>query len=134
MYSYHPYQNIYFNSIFSKNVKNINEKFEIDYWGLSGKKALNYILSLEKNSNSVSIGVASYLQLDKSKKLLNKKDREKIKIVGQEYEKADYIYTNFMSEVDKKYNDKYNIPKSFSKIETFKMDNILVYEIYKKNK
>jgi len=133
IYNYHPYQNIYFNSIFSNSVKNIHQKFEIDYWGLTGKKALNNILSLEKNSNSVSIGVASYLQLERSKKLLIQKDRKRIKIVGQEYEKADYIYTNFMSEVDKKYDDKYTIPKSFSKINTFKIDDILIYELYKKN-
>ncbi len=134
MYNYHPYQNIYFNTIFANTIKNIHEKFEIDYWGLSGKKALNEILVLEKNSNNVTVGVASYLQLEKSKKLLEKHEREKIKIVGQEYEKADYIYTNFMSEVDKKYNDKYNIPKTYSKISTFKLDNILIYELFKKNR
>ena len=89
---------------------------------------------LEKNSNNVSVGVASYLQLEKSKKLLEKHEREKIKIVGQEYEKADYIYTNFMSEVDKKYNDKYKIPETYSKISTFKLDNILIYELFKKNR
>ena len=134
MYNYHPYQNIYFNTIFANTIKNIHEKFEVDYWGLSGKKALNEILVLEKNSNNVSVGVASYLQLEKSKKLLEKHEREKIKIVGQEYEKADYIYTNFMSEVDKKYNDKYNIPETYSKISTFKLDNILIYELFKKNR
>ena len=63
----------------------------------------------------------------------DKKDRKKIKIVGQEYQNADYIYTNFMSEVDKNSNDKYKIPNNFSKINEFILDNIKVYEVYKKN-
>ena len=71
--------------------------------------------------------------MERSKKLLNEKDRKKIKIVGQDYQNADYIYTNFMSEVDKKYNDKYKIPSNFSKINTFTIDNVVVYEVYKKN-
>jgi len=130
MIIYHPYQNIYFNSFFKKAV---HEKFEVDYWGLSGKKFLEDILILEKNKNLIIIGVASFLPLERSLKLLDKKDRKKIKIVGQEYQNADYIYTNFMSEVDKNSNDKYKIPNNFSKINEFIIDNIKIYEVYKKN-
>ena len=130
MIIYHPYQNIYFNSFFNKAV---HEKFEVDYWGLSGKKFLTDILTLEKNKNQIMVGVASYLPLERSVKLLDKEDRKKIIIVGQEYENADYLYSNLISEVDKSYNDKYKIPTNFSKMNTFAVDNIIVYEIYKKN-
>ena len=126
MFNLHPYQNIYFNSVFTTLVKNIHKKFEIDYWGLTGKKALENILSLEKNENSVSVAVASYLPLDISKKLLNKNDRKRIKIVGQDYLNADYIYTNFTSEVDKKFDNKYEIPSNFKKIYSLKVANIRV--------
>ena len=78
--------------------------------------------------------MASWLPLQRSLQLLDKTEREKIQIVGQEFDEADYIYTNFMSEVDKKYNDKYNIPETYSKISTFKLDNILIYELFKKNR
>jgi len=130
MIIYHPYQNIYFNSLFNKNV---NEKFEIDYWGLSGKKFLEDILISEKDKDSITVGVASFLPLERSLKLLDKKDRKKIKIIGQEYQNADYLYSNFMSEVDKSSNDKYKIPNNFSKINELILDNIKVYEVYKKN-
>ena len=93
MIIYHPYQNIYFNSFFNKNA---HEKFEVDYWGLSGKKFLTDILVLEKKRDPIVIGVASYLPLERSIKLLDKEDRERIAIVGQEYENAHYIYSNFM--------------------------------------
>ena len=114
-------------------IKSIHKKFEVDYWGLSGNKFLREILEIEKDKNYISVASASYIPLERSKKLLNEKDRKKIKIVGQDYQNADYIYTNFMSEVDKKYNDKYKIPSNFSKINTFTIDNVVVYEVYKKN-
>ena len=129
MIIYHPYQNLYFNSIFNKDVHN---KFEVDYWGLSGKKFLETILILEKNKNPIKIGVASFLPLERSLKLLSKEKKEKIIIVGQDYEKADYIYTVFISEVDINGNDKYKIPSNFTKIDEFILDGIKVYEAFKK--
>ncbi len=132
MFIYHPFQNLFFNAI-AKRTGAIHEKFEVDYWGLSGNKFLNEILYLEKKNLKISIATAAYLPLERSVKLLDKKNREKIKILGQDYQNADYIFTNFMSEVDKKYDDKYKIPKNFSKINTFVIDNVVVYEVYKKN-
>ena len=79
------------------------------------------------------IGVASYLPLERSIKLLDKEDRERIVIVGQEYENAHYIYSNFMSEVDKNFDDKYKIPSNFTKIDEFVLDDIKVYEVFKKD-
>ncbi len=129
MIIYHPYQNLYFNSIFKKDVHN---KFDVDYWGLSAKKFLNDILILEKNKYPIKIGVASFLPLERSLKILSKEDREKIIIVGQEYQNADYIYTAFISEVDINDNDKYKIPSNFTKIDEFILDGIRVYELFKK--
>ena len=130
MITYHPYQNIYFNNFFSKNA---HEKFEVDYWGLTGKKFLEYILFLEKNKNLIKIGTASFLPLERSTKLLSEKDRKKISIVGQNFQDADYLYTNFISEVDKNSNDKYKIPNNFSKIDEFILNSTIVYQVFKKN-
>jgi hypothetical protein len=113
--------------------KSIHKKFEIDYWSLSGKKFLENVLLLEKDKEQIYVASASFTTLERSKLLLDPKKREKVKVVGQEYQKADYIYTNFTSEVDKKYNDKYKIPSNFKKINTFVLDNVVVYEVYKKN-
>ena len=126
---YHPYQNLYFNSVFNKEAHN---KFEVDYWGLTGKKFLESVLFLEKNKKSIKIGVASFMPLERSLKLLSKEEREKIIIVGQDYEKADYIYAVFISEVDINSNDKYKIPSNFTTINEFILDNIKIYEVYKK--
>ena len=130
MIAYHPYQNLYFNTFFSKSP---HEKYEVDYWGLSGKKFLEDILILEKDKKPIKIGVASFLPLERSIKLLDKEDRKKIKIVGQEYQNADYLYSNFMSEVDKSSNDKYKIPNNFSKIDELIVNDTIVYQVFKKN-
>jgi len=42
------------------------------------------------------------------------------------------LYTNFMSEVDKNFDDKYKIPSNFTKINEFVLDDIKVYEVFKK--
>ena len=130
MIVYHPFQNIYFNNYFKKISHN---NFEIDYWGLSGKKFLEYILILEKNKNLIKIGTASFLPLERSTKLLSEKDRKRISIIGQNFQDADYLYTNFISEVDKNSNDKYKIPNNFSKIDEFILNSTIVYQVFKKN-
>jgi len=41
----HPYQNIYFNSLAGRDLKEIKSKFELDYWGLSLTKVLEHIMA-----------------------------------------------------------------------------------------
>ena len=123
----HQYFNNYFNKIFHLN-------FEIDYWGLTGKKFLKEILTSEKNQSVIKIGVTSWLPLERSVKLLDKKERKRIKIVARNFENADYLYSNFISEVDKNFDYKYKIPSNFIKIDEFIVDNIKIYEVFKKNK
>ena len=57
----------------------------------------------------------------------------KFNIVGQEYNLADYIYKNNVSEVNIKLNNKYNIPRNFSKVYQLNINKTLIYEIYKRN-
>ena len=129
MVQYHPYQGLYFNVLLSGKYKN---NFDIDYTALSGKYALKQMLDLENNKKVINIGVASWTPLERSKEMLDKKLRSKINIVGQNYSLADYIYTNNISEVDKKLNNKYDIPNNFIKIYNLIIDDLVIYEIYKK--
>jgi hypothetical protein len=88
---------------------------------------------LEKNKKLIKIGTASYLPLERSTKLLNEKDRKKISIIGQNFQDADYLFTNFISEVDKNSDDKYKIPNNFSKIDELIVNDTVVYQVFKKN-
>ena len=62
----------------------------------------------------------------------NSYHQKRFNFVGQDYDSADYIFTNFISEVDKKYNNKYKIPNNFKKIFGFQLQSYDIYEIYKK--
>tara|TARA_X000001036_G_scaffold284067_1_gene263865 strand:- start:938 stop:1342 length:405 start_codon:yes stop_codon:yes gene_type:complete len=126
----HPFQSFYFNSLINKKNFPIHKRFEVDYWSISGTNFLKYVLNAEKNSEKILIASASYGDLERSKKLLDKNSRNKILLVGQEFSKADYIYTNFASEVDKKFDNKYEIPSNFKKIYSLKVANIIVYDVY----
>tara|TARA_B100000586_G_C19819629_1_gene305756 strand:- start:173 stop:577 length:405 start_codon:yes stop_codon:yes gene_type:complete len=128
MITYHPYQGIYFNSFVPNHYKN---KFETDFLGISGVKFLKDILILEKNKSTINVGVAAFLPIERSLELLNKNESKRIKIIGQEYKYADYIFKNNISEVDRNINNKYNIPNNFIKIDEFVIDGVLLYEIYK---
>ena len=66
------------------------------------------------------------------KDMLRKIYKEKLIFVGQEFQKADYIYTNYVYKSDNKYDKRFKIPSNFEKIKDFKIDNIMIYSIYKK--
>lgn len=127
----HPYQNSYFNFFFKKGA---NKYFEIDYWGLANKSALEKLLQNSSEKDIFYIGVASFTNLNLSKNMLNDKDKKRVNIVGQEYDKANFIFTNFYYEVDVKYDDKYQIPKNFKKIFSIKKGGIVINEVYQKLK
>lgn len=128
LYYYHPHQNVFFNY----SVKNkANNLFEKDYWGLVNYQSLKKIHNI--NKDKIYIGVASFTDLNLSKKIFDSKIRENFIVVGQMYDKADFIINNFQYETNPRYNKKYTIPKNFTKIFEIKRGNIIISEIYKKN-
>ncbi len=129
MITIHPFQSLYFNKIVSIS----HEKYEIDYWGISGKKFLDEILVKEKDKEKIIIGVAAFLPLERSLALFDENIKSKFKIVGQDYQDADYIFTNFITDVGKYKKNKYQIPDNFFSVEEFFVDGIKIYEVYKKS-
>ena len=123
----HPFQYIYFNSIFEKKA---NKLFEIDYWGVSNKFVLEQIVKDNFNKDKITIGVASFTNLYLSKKMLDEEIKNKLIISGQDFNNADFIYNNNYFEVDPKYDDKYSIPKNYKKYSEFKKGKILISEFY----
>ena len=125
--SYHPFQSIYFNNFFNKKIIN---SFEGDYYGLSSKHFFEKILEIDKREK-IKIGVACHTPLQRGLEAFPLHIQEKFQIIGQDYANADYVYKNNISEVNIKLNNKYEIPKNFSKIYEFNIKKLLVYEIYK---
>ena len=127
--SYHPFQSIYFNNFLNKETIN---GYEGDYYGLSSKHFFEKILEIDKR-DKIKIAVASHTPLQRGLEAFSTDMQERFSIIGQDYRNADYIYKNNISEVNIKLNNKYEIPKNFSKIYDFKIKKLLVYEIFKSN-
>lgn len=83
----HPYQNIYFNILAGKD-----DNFELDYWGVSYRKALEYIL---KNDTSGSIKIYVVDMPGRwNAYILPDNDRERLVYVNN-IEEAKYFLTNY---------------------------------------
>jgi hypothetical protein len=131
LFIFHPYQSLYFNSLINqKNYFN----FPIDTPSLTRSDALKFIINDSKNLSKIFVANASWTPLYNGKDLLNISDKISLVFVGQDYNKADYIYTNFNYEVDPKYNKKYNIPSEFKEIKRVSVRGITIYSIYKKSR
>jgi hypothetical protein len=103
IYKLHPYEQVYFNHFVSKKNENRRQSFEMDYWGLSYREALEYII---KNDNSPQIKVCFanaagpqnilYLSVDNQQRIIAV---DKIKdanyfISNYRYHPDDYPYQN----------------------------------------
>jgi hypothetical protein len=128
MIIYHPYQSLYFNSLLTKSFKN---SFSVDFAALSRIDALKYIIENEKKI-IIKIGVSSFTPLYRGLDMIDKKNK-KIVIVGQSYKDADYIYNTNIYEINPYYENKYKIPKNFNLIKAKIIDEVTIYEIYKRS-
>jgi hypothetical protein len=103
MTTYHPYQNVYFNMLAGRDLR---ANWELDYWGLSYRKALEYILERD-GDNKIKILVgndpgrlnADILTPRQKKRLVYVSDPKEAKYILSEFRSLgshsqDYPYTN----------------------------------------
>ncbi|MEA3489200.1 MAG: glycosyltransferase family 39 protein [Candidatus Omnitrophota bacterium] len=88
---YHPHQNVYFN-VLTGGMRKARKNFDLDYWGLSYRKALEYIAENDP-AKTIKVyvvdypGIISYFALAPA-------DRKRIIYVNSP-EKADYFVSNY---------------------------------------
>lgn len=103
----HPHQNIYFNLL----IKNYaQEKFDLDYWGVSNYEALRHILKIDK-SNEINIGAVSFSDLNTSKLKLDAKNMKRLSIVDLN-SSPKYLIDNYIRRIGNNYQidqNKYEI-------------------------
>ena len=126
MYKNHPFQYAYFNFLAGKN---FNEKFEMDYYGVSNKNALEYII--DREDKKVKIYNLNTTDLYLSKKILKKEIRETIDIVHNA-NNADYITNNYTDWRGETMPTKFVVPKNFKIMYEIKVDDVTINTIYKK--
>ncbi len=91
MIKYHPFQNVYFNSLAGLDRQRIRDGFELDYWGLSYRQALEHILKADKRP-VIRIYAANYAGWLNS--LILGQTSEKRLLYVERPEDADYLVSN----------------------------------------
>lgn len=90
----HPHQNVYFNVLAGKNLQ---KRFEMDYWGLSYKQGFEYIVANDK-SDKIYIAVQNLpgvLNFD----MVPVEDRKRL-VWTNNLNEANYFLTNFRNHPD----------------------------------
>ncbi len=99
----HPYENVYFNFLAGRNGQEIKNNFELDYWGLSYREALEYVLENDSGktvkifvANPSGISNASILKPGYVKRIVFVEDPGKAKyfISNYRWHREEYPYEN----------------------------------------
>lgn len=86
----HPYQNLYFNELVG-GFANAKQRFDLDYWGLTYREGLEYIVS---NDGSKEIPVFFAYGHKRNVDILGDDDRKRFVVVDRP-QKAKYILSNY---------------------------------------
>jgi hypothetical protein len=92
MIRYHPFEDIFFNALISRKEQHLRKTFELDYWGISYKQALEYIADHDTSKNII-IGVANWPGYINCM-ILKEENRKRIRIVD-DTQPASYFISNF---------------------------------------
>jgi len=127
MYKNHPYQNTYSNFLAGKDKDLAKVNGALDYWGLSYRQLLEYILN---NDNKHIIKIAyNNKPAFNNLNILTLEDRIRIKYV--DIKGAQYYITNYRTSPGSLYSLK-DIPVEFIEIYSIKVDEVKIAGVYKK--
>jgi hypothetical protein len=116
----HPFQQVYFNSVSQIVFKPMLDHFELDYWGVSYKQALQHLLNNEKRQLLISI---ENFPGSLNAQTLNQNQRSFLSFTKSGADSCDYYLTNYRG------CDKH--PKG-QVIKQFFVDDIPIMGIYKR--
>lgn len=121
----HPHQYSYFNLLAGKNRIS---KFDVDYWGLSSKDALQYVLNRDSRE-LIKIYPDSFITLTDTLRIFPQQDQKRILVVDN-LPAADYIFTNYRQ------NGKASVLNDaqgeFLKTFDVIVDDEIIYSVFKK--
>jgi len=127
MIRFHPHQYVYFNFIEKKIIK---KKFDLDYWGLSIKSSLEYILKNNKEPEIIKVAGLGNTWIKGTFSILDEELKNRLKFVIEE--EADFLIDTFRPRIGKRIEID-NL--KFSKYHELIIDNNVVNSVYKrKNK
>lgn len=117
----HPHQMVYFNLLANIRQQEAPFEYEMDYWGLSYRKGLEYIADTDSR-NEIKIAVANQPGIN-NWNLLSLQDRRRMQ-VSDTLTQFDYYLTNYRF-----INSK---PEGMTEVYVVKSDGIHILGVYKK--
>jgi hypothetical protein len=122
MVKYHPYQDVYFNRIAGKNMESIKQNFELDYWGLSFKEALEYILQND-GDEIITLHFDNYCGETTFFSILSREQRNRLKYVD-DLNDAKYFLSNY-----RWHREEYPFKEEFYSIKVGGANIMVVYKL-----
>jgi len=88
MWSAHPFQNVYFNTFAGTSLRS---QYDLDYWGLANRKALEYILNND-HSEVIYVRADSFTPLSMAFNMIDAQERKRLR-----YDRnlSKYVVTNY---------------------------------------
>ncbi|HTD15351.1 MAG TPA: hypothetical protein VK673_09240 [Chthoniobacterales bacterium] len=123
MWKAHPLENVYFNMLAGNNVK---ARYEVDYWGLANRRALEYILERD-HSPVVNVWADSMTPISYSVLMLKREDRWRVR-VGNDKRVPFYVLTNYRQVRD---IDSAKYDRDYQLFYEIRVDDELVLSVFK---
>lgn len=117
MIKYHPFQNVYFNVLAGNDA---GQKFELDYWGLSFRQGLEYIVKNDKRP-LIKLSTNVPPPLINNAVFLERRDINRLRLSS--IYQADYFLTNY-----RWHPEKYNIN---NEVFTIVVDNQKIMSVFR---
>lgn len=88
----HPHENVYFNRLGGKDMARVKRHYELDYWGLSYKQGLEYLL---ENDPSENLKIYVFNRPGRINALILPEEQRKRLVYADKPEQATYFLTNY---------------------------------------
>lgn len=124
MWRTHPLQNVYFNVLGGSN---LIARYELDYWGLGTRQALEYILAHDP-SESINVMAGNYMALATSLMILRPQDRRRLQETEDE-DRPHYALTNYPRSRDPEKNVAYQA--NYDLFHEVKVDGEVILLVFK---
>ncbi|MBA3970647.1 MAG: glycosyltransferase family 39 protein [Bacteroidetes bacterium] len=92
MVKIHPYQNLYFNEVLGGDMQKVKDNFELDYWGLASRAALENIAKRDRSERILVY--TDHYPVILSLRILSEENRKRIRITDT-VEKANYYIAGY---------------------------------------
>ena len=89
----HPFEMVYFNRLAGKDLAQVALKFEMDYWGLSYRAGLEYLLRYDP-AETIKVRALNFPG-ELNSLILRPEERKRLVFVHQDADKPKYFMTNY---------------------------------------